>query len=377
MSQEAKLESSIDLVLRRHAIVAASCASLGVMTDILSPAGGLYVSMTITAACVMLTLSIWLKRDWVIRKIEQSSFLRKALGDFLPCEGRCHETPLFQYAVIGALVFGSASWVTRANADDGGFLAAKFDQVSALQSMMGIMASVQEDVGQIRQDTTDIKKEMEGLDRETSDDPRKELAKRGHNWHPFDFFNAALTGNLEDVRLFRKAGMKHLGDATAPCEMFPQILLFGYAGQPEDRSAIWEEVLAATGNDVLTECETTTPLSGGMMQGMRARPKIQKELRKNWQYYEGVSEGHVYFDRYSMLMLAVWMNDAEMVKLFLAHGADPDRGLERIRYRDYLDVNITPLSEARRLGFTEIEKALEKHDAKDVRTDVNKLISES
>ncbi|MBW8329233.1 MAG: ankyrin repeat domain-containing protein [Thiobacillus sp.] len=377
MSQESKSENSIFLLSNRFGVVLGSSAGIGALSDIFSPIGGWYISATLFALSVALVLLIWFKKDWIANLIDSHESFRAVRNDVLPCKTACYKAPLFWYAFIGMLVFGYATYTTKANADDGGALASNLAPVSAFQSMVGIMRSVEADVGQIRKDTEIIKRQMDVLDKETSDDPQKELAKRGYNFHPFDFFNAALTGKLEEVRLFRKAGMRHLGDATAPCEAFPQILLLGYGGQPDLKPQIWEEVLVATGDDVLNDCDKTSLLGGGALQGLRATQKTQRQLRKSFQYYDGLLEGRWYITQYSMLMLAVWINEPDMVKLFLAHGADPDRGVEAIQYRETHGVDITPLSEAKRLGLTNIVNILTEHGAKDRRTDIHKLVSDA
>lgn len=373
MFHEAKLETRIDLILKRYGIVAASSAGIGALTDITSPIGGFYVSAGVLVVCILLMLLIWLKRAWIIKLVEKRGFLQDTLGDFLPGEIACHKTPLFQYAFIAAIVFGYTCYATKANADDGGMLASRFDHVSAFQSMMGIMKSVQEDVGQIRRDTTEIKEAMKGLDKETSDNPRKELAKRGMNWHPFDFFNAAASGDLENTRLFRLAGMKYLGDATAPCQMFTMQLLFEYHGTPESETAIWEEVLAAIGDGALNE-ECADGYDTLNDRQLQARPEIRATLVKNWQYYKDISDAYTLHD-FSLLMLAVWINDVDMVKLFLAHGAKVDRGMGAIDFgHGRMNVAVTPLSEANRLGLKEIANVLKEYGGKDARTDIGKLV---
>lgn len=208
MIQEAKLENRLDIVSKRYGIVLASSAGVGVLTDFTSPIGGFYISAGILAICVFLMFLIWLKRAWIIQLIQRRKFLQDTLGDFLPIDIAWYKTPLFHYAFIGATVFGYTCYATNANAYEGGALASKFDQVTALQSMMGIMKNVDGRVRRIEDAVTSIDRKMDNVKKEHSDDPRIQLANEGVNWTHAGFTESLRDDDQRRILLYLEGGMK-------------------------------------------------------------------------------------------------------------------------------------------------------------------------
>ena len=311
--------------------VAGVCFLISFLADFFSPLNLQYITAAIAVICGVAAVPLLFKHKF-------SSF----------------NIPLFQYLLAGIFVCGGSALITTAYADNGGVLASKFNQVKAYQSMMGVMTSVQEDVAQVRQDTADIKQGLLVLDKETSDNPKKELAKRGMAWHWFNFLGAATSGELEETRLYRQAGMKSIGDCFALRKLFLE-----YDGAPENRVAIWEEVLAAIGDATLNEeCPHELMLDASVnmiFSGMR--PETRAFLLETGNYYQGLY-GHARMPKVSLLMLAVQVNDLEMVELFLDHGAKPDMGME-VWKPESVGVPVTPLAEAKRKGFKSIVNILE------------------
>jgi len=78
-----------------------------------------------------------------------------------------------------------------------GFLASQYKFIEVFQSEMGIVSS--------KLDSID--KKIDLLKKETSDDPRKELANRGVEWHPGAFREMLKLGDLENAELFLRGGM--------------------------------------------------------------------------------------------------------------------------------------------------------------------------
>ena len=121
-------------------------------------------------------------------------------------------------------------------------------------------------------------------------------------------------------------GVKFIGDQSGQCFALRK-LFFEYAGPPENRAVIWEDVLAAIGTPALNEeCSAGLPLDeAGLKFIPGMKPETLALLAESGKYYKGLYE-YARILKTSLLMLAVWTNDSEMVELFLAHGAKPDVG---------------------------------------------------
>lgn len=226
MSQQTKLRSFFDTLSIRHGHMAIATASLGALTDFLSPIGGWYVSTSLAALCATFLLVILANRNWVAEKIERSQFLNQWIGGSLPCNIAYLKAPAVQYLAIGLLVFGYASYVTEANADDGGALAANFAQISAFQSDMGILKkdldAIKKDVASIK-DTVDatgrttrtidenvaIIKERLEMGAEAERDPAKQLQKMGTSWDLDSFIKALDANDIKRLGLFMDGGFDY------------------------------------------------------------------------------------------------------------------------------------------------------------------------
>lgn len=226
MSQQPKLKSFFDVASTRHGHVAITTAFIGALTDFLSPIGGWYVSSGIAALCATFLLLILAKRNWVAEKIERSQFLKQWIGGSLPCDIPYMKAPAIQYLAIGLLVFGYASYVTKANAADGGALAANFVQVSAFQSELGIL---KKDLGAIKTDVAAIKETVDETDRTTKTidekvtiikerlemgaeaerDPAKQLQKMGTSWDLESFIKALDANDIKRLGLFIDGGFDY------------------------------------------------------------------------------------------------------------------------------------------------------------------------
>lgn len=223
---------------------------------------------------------------------------------------------------------------------------------------------------------------LSDVERQTSSDPRKELAKRGVGWHPFDFLNVAQAGQLEEVRLFRKGGMNKLVDQQPNSTCFGFILLMvGYGGPLDVKNDVWEEVLSAIGGRELDKCNGENLFALDTNLDFQANPEIKDAIRNSMQYYKEVYSNDFNLRNFTPLMLAVWMKDADLVKLFLKYGANPNKGVENmsITYRnkqndgnlEAKNITISPLSEAKRLGLSEIVSLLSKHGGEDIRKGIS------
>lgn len=219
MTQEAKLKSLFKLVSTRHGNVAITTAFVGTLTDFLSPIGGWYVSTGIAVLCALFLAAILVNRKRVSEKIEKSQFLSQWIGGALPCDTSCIKAPAVQYLAIGMLVFGYTSYMTKAYAGDGGVLASKFDQVKRYQTMMGMITSMQKDIGKVTATVNEIdattKNIQHGVDKieerleqaaEADRDPAKQLQAMGTSWDLESFIKMIDTNDIKRLNLFMDGG---------------------------------------------------------------------------------------------------------------------------------------------------------------------------
>ena len=178
-----------------------------------------------------------------------------------------------------------------------------------------------------------------------------------------DFLKAAQSGQLEEVRLFRKAGMNQLADYGRTCDGLG-MLLFDYAGPSDLEGQIWDEVAKAVGTKQITACKF--PI-GDPVAGYYT-PNSQQLLQSIVDFYKGQFRWNFVFSDASALMGAVWLGNAPVVKSLLANGVDPNNGVNKMgEFGSPISVDISPLSEAKRLGNKEIIKLLDEKGAKDIR----------
>ena len=103
---------------------------------------------------------------------------------------------------------------------------------------------------------------VQGLRRETSEDPRKELANRGIPWEYWKFMNALTMGDLETVRLFAAGGMRlrsvHLDQMAR-------------GGLPAENVAVF---ISYGGLDVRRQCVPTIPSLEPLNSGGHPLPDL-------------------------------------------------------------------------------------------------------
>lgn len=104
----------------------------------------------------------------------------------------------------------AAHFVTE-SAPAGGWVASQVPALGNLQQQLGVVDARTEEISEttksIKKDTEEIKATLEGVKKESSDDPRKELANIGVAWSTGSFVDALKTGDARVVRLFLSGGM--------------------------------------------------------------------------------------------------------------------------------------------------------------------------
>lgn len=185
----------------------AICAVVGVISDLLAPIGNgevLNYILVATAALLTSALIVWKKfEQWR----QDTAAVIAALG-------------------IGLLSFGGLKIAYLAGYAPNGFIAENSELARDLQTnLLGIerelitigagLGRVEEGVGRveaktetIQQTATRIEVDTKGSKRETSQDPRKELANRGIPWNNDRFKEALRSEDTDTIKLFVDGGFK-------------------------------------------------------------------------------------------------------------------------------------------------------------------------
>jgi hypothetical protein len=79
--------------------------------------------------------------------------------------------------------------------------------VPQLNGLRSDVAVVHTEVAAVHNEVQSITKVLETTKKETSDDPRKELANLGVTWTADNFLEAVKTGDMRSLRLFLAGGM--------------------------------------------------------------------------------------------------------------------------------------------------------------------------
>lgn len=147
--------------------------------------------------------------------------------------GELWQWPVSATLLVSTMIFMGTWALGRSTDANTGYLGATVPLIGNLQQELGMIAehtrqiaettkaiqedtsairedtgAIREDTGAIRETTAAIDTKMDTLKKETSDDPRKELANRGIPWSSAAFVEAMSNGDLESTALFIRGGMR-------------------------------------------------------------------------------------------------------------------------------------------------------------------------
>lgn len=185
--------------------------SVGFIGDVLQPIApfGFYIS----AFCVVVLLVSLLL---LISPV--NSYLSNRLSDYW-------YTPFASALIIFSLLSYGANYYSESHGDGHGVLATNIPFVDRLQQELGLIQTTLNDISEntkntaantakIADNTAGISKEvkqvkvvLDGLKKETSDDPRKELSNMGVNWSRESLYDAVQSGDIKVLTLFLAGGM--------------------------------------------------------------------------------------------------------------------------------------------------------------------------
>lgn len=102
-------------------------------------------------------------------------------------------------------MFGAYYFSNNENNNGQGWLASNIEAFSEIQQQLGL---IQENTARTAKATESIDRKMDDIKKETSENPKKELANLGIEWSNSSFFRAVKSHDLETTELFLKGKMK-------------------------------------------------------------------------------------------------------------------------------------------------------------------------
>lgn len=196
-------------IVKMAGMPAAACGLVG---DFFSNKGGWLITFSLGLIGLLVAVLLAIHQNRV-RQNNGSSILLKIIDE--PEEYEWYfgaRIRPFSHAFILALVFASVSFViaskSYAQAGSGGFVATNFDAVAGLQRQLGLSEQIISNQKQTNQILTEINQRTDGLKRETSQEPRKELANLGVVWNRDSLRSAMRDEDTKIVSLFLDAQMR-------------------------------------------------------------------------------------------------------------------------------------------------------------------------
>lgn len=168
---------------------------VALMTDVLEPLGPLTFYLAAVAALLGLVFLLPAKPVHAVGARLFANYWR---------------APTLAIIAVSVALLLAANFVTR-SAPDGGFLASHVSAVRDFQDQLGVIDARTEELAKttasIKKDTQAINKKLDNVKKETSADPRKELANLGVTWSTGSFVEALVASDARVVRLFLQGGM--------------------------------------------------------------------------------------------------------------------------------------------------------------------------
>lgn len=190
-------------------------ATAGAILDFLAPLGNYIYVLAATLLLLTILSAVCSKSNPVLQKVKNSTsfvpdFIKNELVELWQPDGVAFwKKGLFQVLTfLTALSLGAGVY---AKDNPKGFLATKIDSIAGLQTSLGLIDTKLDDISAKQDKIIEVientDKKIDLVKKETSDDPKKELANLGINWSEQSFVYALKQGDLTTIELFLRGGM--------------------------------------------------------------------------------------------------------------------------------------------------------------------------
>lgn len=297
-----------------HSAVVAVCTLVG---DVLEPMAQ-FTTLFLIVFVVVLAYSL----------VRLSHWQRMALSSGAPLDPEQDQRLegvrlLLPLSFLGTLFStGLLVWQQLYDAGDTGVLATQVTSIAELQQQLGITRT---QIDAIQQGIERIETITAGTKRETSDDPRKELANIGVQWSTQAFVDALMNADTRVIDLFFAGGMKadalHRGSSA---------ILYAIQRNTADPVGAVRRAIAA-GFDVNTRLiDTRTILPPSAINHFEG-PNVPE----GYAAWQGTFAGPMLL---WIACRATWLGadetDWQLVDLLLAHGADVSAALDYLEFQE-------------------------------------------
>jgi hypothetical protein len=319
VSKKIALSKKLRTALAAGAIPSTSIAAVG---DFFSPKGGWLLPLVLGMLTLVVLVILLLLGTGKARTVTAGD--EEFEGWW---EGQRHQQLgvwVLTAFTVSALVFGFWS---RAKAETGGVLSAALPPVAQAQQIAGLLKESAVSQRRTAEATESIR---DTVKRETSDNPRKELANMGVAWTTVGLGEAIRTGDVTVAGLFLEAGMRldsyAMRQALTPNPVDSRIeaLLLDKQARASDTEACLgdagDTLMAApqevellmaqdlTGGPTATPAydyagnEGIVPEKARLWASLCAGPDVEKALTERMAWWEGVSGGKEAIAYYGSLL---------------------------------------------------------------------------
>ena len=208
--------------LRRTSVLGAISAGLALYGDVVSPARDAVLRWTVLAlllAAASIAIMVWVARRHR-PLVEAGANGRRVLADRADVTSLAVTREVTLFAILALLMLGLTLTGQRTIARD----ASKGGGGSLFATLLPALDG-------LRADMREVKSELQQVKRETSEDPRKELANLGVAWNGDNFLEAVRTGDTRLIELFLQ-GQMPLYSASSQGRPLPVMLALNDSNAP-------------------------------------------------------------------------------------------------------------------------------------------------
>lgn len=314
--------------------------------DFLRPLGN-YIYILASVLLLLTIMSVLCSKNYVLlQKIKNLTafapdFIKNELVELWQPDGVVFwKKGLFQVlAFLTALSIAAAAY---GEDNKQGLLSTKFETVASLQSSLGVISNKLDVISKKQEE---MKVAIDLVKKETSEDPRKELANRGVSWNASSFWDALIQNDKEAIKLFIDGGFKNLkeeDDSFNLIKFMKQNKDLGLFQKLIDKGVFSKDIL----NDLYWAFAIEEIV--GKANGIKSEVDKNNKEASLRLYRAGELESSDNYPSFSLvkinpLLYAVWNKNQSMVDFLIKNGAstapivlEPDTSA--IYHKDYINL---------------------------------------
>lgn len=294
-------------------------ATVGGVLDFLAPLGP-YIYVLAVLLFLMTIFSVVCNGNTkLVEKAKNKcaalpNFIKQEIAELWQPEGVVfYKKGLFQILAFFTILTAAAG--SYAGDNSKGFLATKIESVADLQSSFGLISSKLDEISLKQDELIDgvdlSNKKLELVKKETSEDPRKELANLGVAWDSENFWDALVRGDSKVLNLFIDGDFRVSSDDYYEANLLNFINKNGNSEllkQLLDKGVISKDLLNSKYSSY--SVKKYNDIINKELDSVKAKNLASKG---NAPYFHDVN--------ISPLLSAVWEKNQKLVSVLISHGA--------------------------------------------------------